>query len=245
MRLILLAIASLFISPGTALATADGPDFFDVREVSANDVLFLRERPTASAPKVGQVPHNGKMLRNKGCAAVRDGKILPDSDTNPGPFWCRVRYGPVEGWANARYLIEASGTQPARSSRRTPSYPASVAGAINSNTAACDTFKAKPGFTRNDLDLNGDGANDWIVDYGHIECDGSATMFCGSGGCTLQILISDGRNGWETKFEDTVRDYSFKPVRGKMILRLEQHGIACGKPGIESCPKDVDFTRAR
>ncbi len=245
MRLISLSIAFSVISAGAAFATADGPDFFDVRGVSPNDVLFLRERPTASAAKVGRVPHNGKMLRNEGCAAVRDGRILPDSDVNPGPFWCRVRYGPVEGWANARYLVEASGNPPATSSGQAPSYPASVAAAINSNTAACDTFKAKPGFTRNDLDLNGDGANDWIVDYGHIECDGSATMFCGSGGCTLQVLISTGRNQWTPKFEDTVRGYSFKPSGGKMILRIEQHGIACRKPGTESCPKSIDFSQAR
>ncbi|WP_262030585.1 SH3 domain-containing protein [Microvirga sp. Mcv34] len=242
MRLLVSAITTLLVSATVAYATADGPDFFDVRGVSPNDVLFLRARPTASSPKVGQVPHNGKMLRNEGCSAVRDGKILPDSDLNTGPFWCRVRFGPVEGWANARYLIEAAEAQPIRSPSRAPSYPASVASAINSNTATCDSFKGKPGFTRNDLDLNGDGTNDWIVDYGHLECDGSTTMFCGSGGCTLQVLISNGRNEWVPRFEDTVRDYSFKPSGGKMILRLEQHGIACRKPGTESCPKNIDFT---
>jgi hypothetical protein len=243
MRLLVSATASLIISAGTAYATADGPDIFNVRGVNPNDVLFLRERPTANSPKVGQVPYNGKKLRNEGCSAVRDGKILPDSDLNTGPFWCRVRFGPVEGWANARYPIEASESQPIRSPGRTPSYPDSVASAINSNTATCESFKGKPGSTRNDLDLNGDGTNDWIVDYGHLECDGSTSMFCGSGGCTLQVLISNGRSGWVPKFEDTVRDYSFRPIRGKMILRLEQHGIVCGKPGTESCPKDIDFTK--
>ena len=245
MRILVTASAVLSMTAGAALATADGPDFFDVRDVRPNDVLFLRERPTANSPKVGQVPHNGRMLRNEGCSAVRDGRILPDSDMNTGPFWCRVRYGPVEGWANAKYLIEASEDQQSRSSTRAPTYPASVAAAINSNTATCGTFKGKPGFTRNDLDLNSDGVNDWVVDYGHLECDGTASMFCGSGGCTLQVLISNGRNSWASKFEDTVRDYSFKPVRGKMVLRLEQHGIACGKSGLESCPKDIDFAATR
>ncbi|MBD2745828.1 SH3 domain-containing protein [Microvirga sp. BT688] len=245
MRPLIIATLALTATTGAALATADGPDFFDVRNVRSDDVLFLRERPTANSPKVGQVPHNGKMLRNEGCSAVRDGKILPDSDMNTGPFWCRVRYGPVEGWANARYLAEASEEQPTRSQARRPSYPASVAAAINTNTATCSSFKGMPGFTRNDLDLNADGVNDWVVDYGHLECDGSTSMFCGSGGCTLQILISNGRNAWEAKFEDTVREYSFKPVGGKMLLRLEQHGIACGKPGIQSCPKDIDFAKGR
>jgi hypothetical protein len=243
MRLLVLATASLIISAGTAHATADGPDFFEVRGVTPNDVLFLRERPTANSPKVGQVPYNGKKLRNLGCSAVRDGKILPDSDLNAGPFWCRVRFGPVEGWANAKYLVEAAEAQPIRSPARGQSYPASVASAINSNTATCDSFKGKPGFTRSDLDLNGDGTNDWIVDYGNLECDGSTSIFCGSGGCTLQVLISTSRSEWVVKFEDMVREYSFKPVRGKMVLRLEEHGIACGKPGTESCPKDIDFTK--
>jgi hypothetical protein len=225
------------------LATADGPDFFDVRNVRSDDVLFLRERPTANSPKIGQVPYNGKMLRNEGCAPVKDGIPLPDSGMPTGSFWCRVRYGPVEGWANARFLAEASEARPTQPRRSAPSFPASVAAAINSNTATCGTFKGQPGFTRNDLDLNADGVNDWIVDYEHLECDGSSSTFCGSGGCTLQVLISNGRNAWIPRFEDNVREYSFKPVRGRMILRLEQHGIACRKPGTETCPKDVDFTK--
>lgn len=140
MRLFITATLALTATTGTALATADGPDFFDVRNVRSDDVLFLRERPTANSPKVGQVPHNGKMLRNEGCAPVKDGIPLPDSGMPTGSFWCRVRYGPVEGWANARYLVEASQSQPIRPQSRAPAYPASVAAAINSNTATCDTF---------------------------------------------------------------------------------------------------------
>src|SRR5262245_2087792 len=45
------------------------------------------------------------------------------------------------------------------------------------------------------LDLNGDGRPDFIVDFKDSECDEAASLYCGSGGCPMTILVAqtDGK----------------------------------------------------
>jgi len=40
------------------------------------------------------------------------------------------------------------------------------------------------------LDLNGDGREDYIVDFHEAECVGRTSFFCGTGGCDLLILVA-------------------------------------------------------
>jgi hypothetical protein len=40
------------------------------------------------------------------------------------------------------------------------------------------------------LDLNGDGRDDYIVDFHEAECVGRASFFCGTSGCDLLILVA-------------------------------------------------------
>jgi hypothetical protein len=233
---------ALLLGAGAALAA---PDAFDVHNVRPDDVLFLREAPSPSARKVGHVPPDGKGLKNLECAPVKDGRALPDSDAASGPSWCRVRYGASEGWANARYLRESAGTEVAQVAVGSRRYPASVAEAIRSNAEQCSTFKPGRGFSRNDVDLNADGVADWIIDYSDVECDGSASYFCGSGGCTLQVLTSQGAGNWVLKSEDTVQEYKIVAQKGRTVVRFGLHGSACGKVGAASCAKIVDFGKPR
>jgi hypothetical protein len=240
-RSISTTIVTFLVSTGAALATADGPDYFDVHNVRNDDVLFLREYPSPSARKVGHVPPDGKGLKNLECASVRNGRVLPDSDVTSGPYWCRIRYGSSEGWANARYLAESSGVAVAQVAVGSRRYPSSVAEAIKSNAEQCSSFKPGTGFSRNDADLNADGIKDWIIDYSDVECDGSASYFCGSGGCTLQVLTSQGAGNWVLKTESTVQDYKIVTMNGRTVMRFGLHGTACGKVGAAPCTKVVDF----
>ncbi len=40
----------------SAFATSDGPDVFKVRNIKQGDFLFIRERPSLQASKLGKIP---------------------------------------------------------------------------------------------------------------------------------------------------------------------------------------------
>lgn len=86
----------LFGLPLILLAAASGAgaaDNFRVSGLKPDSVLHIRETPDASAPVIGEIPWNGRLLAF-GCT----------NETPSGYTWCRVKYGPVVGWARRRYL---------------------------------------------------------------------------------------------------------------------------------------------
>lgn len=65
---------------------------YQVHGVDPGDVLYVRERPEATAPIVGAIPPNGTGVYVEG--------------TEGG--WSRVTYREFSGWANATYLTQGS-----------------------------------------------------------------------------------------------------------------------------------------
>jgi hypothetical protein len=84
-------------------------------------------------------------------------------------------------------------------------------------------------------ELNGDGGEDWIVDFAKLECKGGINPLCGGGGCTLQIYFWDGEASWDLVFEDLVKSYKFGKTDGKPVLHVTTPGTPCNKPVDESC----------
>lgn len=83
-------------------ATADGPDYFAVTGVAANDVLNVRAEPSANSAKIGQIPHDGRAVQNLGCQggptfAEWQQMTAAQRKEAGRKRWCRVRYGDVEG----------------------------------------------------------------------------------------------------------------------------------------------------
>lgn len=68
-------------------------EFFRVEGLPPGDTLSIREAPDADSAALGQAPPRGR-LRGFGCT----------NDTPSGLTWCRVKFGPVVGWARRRYL---------------------------------------------------------------------------------------------------------------------------------------------
>ncbi len=98
----------------TALATADGPDYFAVSGVAEGHVLNLREGPAATTRRTGVIPHDGWGLRNLGCEgmptfaeweAMSEGERVESGRHR----WCRIEYRGVTGWVAGRYLREDAG----------------------------------------------------------------------------------------------------------------------------------------
>lgn len=99
------------------------------------------------------------------------------------------------------------------------------------------TFKS--GFQRT-ADFNGDGQPDYVLDYGQSQCVGGnmTNPFCGSAGCTLDILISSG-GGYRQAYGSNVQGWSLAQAGGKSVLVLSLHGSACGRSGHMGCQRQL------
>jgi uncharacterized protein YraI len=89
---------------GNLFATADGPDFYQVNGVKADDQLNIRTTPSSSGKIVGTIPPNGKKIENLG-------EFYPPANSDmdlPKVKWCKIKYNKVEGWVYCKYLVEDS-----------------------------------------------------------------------------------------------------------------------------------------
>ena len=110
----LLVIAAMLVAQG-AYAEADGPDHWQVAGVQAGDVLHIRQEPSATSAKIGEIPPDGTCIKNIRCVGgltfeefttlseEEKAKILKER-----PRWCLVEYKGVKGWVAGRYLREGS-----------------------------------------------------------------------------------------------------------------------------------------
>ena len=108
-----LAALTLLNAIGIAGADADGPDYYRVVGVAADDVLNIRTEPTASAKTIGAIPPKADGVRNLGCKGglsfAEWEKASPAERTaSRRARWCRISYRGVEGWVAGRFLAEGS-----------------------------------------------------------------------------------------------------------------------------------------
>ena len=112
MKLILLLSISI---SGLANAEADGPDYYRVYGVAANDVLNIRSNANPHAETLGEIPPGVDCVQNLGC----EGGLSLDEFTNLSkgeqaaalkdhPRWCKIEFQGVQGWVSARFLVEGS-----------------------------------------------------------------------------------------------------------------------------------------
>ena len=111
----LMVVLLLVLFPGNAVAEADGPDFYRVRDVSSGDALSIRADPDPDATLLGEIPPQGDCIRNLGC---RGGLTFEEFTTlskdrqaqrlKENPRWCRIEYRGITGWVAGRYLAEGS-----------------------------------------------------------------------------------------------------------------------------------------
>ena len=110
------AIAFLAAAPA-AMADADGPEYFRVAGVKAGGVVNVRSEPSATARKIGALPHDADGLKNLGCQGglsfAEWEKATPARRAASRlERWCRVSYRGVTGWV-AGWLL-AEGNAPAQ-----------------------------------------------------------------------------------------------------------------------------------
>lgn len=110
------ALLGIFVFHGVAFAEADGPDFWDINDVADMDVLNIREEPNWRSRKIGEIPHNGRCVKNLGCIGgltLEEYATLSDAEREriqkERPRWCKILYQGQPGWASGHYLQEARG----------------------------------------------------------------------------------------------------------------------------------------
>mgnify|MGYP000377278177 CR=1 FL=1 len=108
----LLVLAGLVLS-GPAMAEADGPDFWRVVGVRADDVLNLHPEPTARSKTIAGIPYDANGLRNLGCRSgptFAQWQRMTDAEREASKRarWCQVEYQGSKGWVAGRFLAEGA-----------------------------------------------------------------------------------------------------------------------------------------
>ncbi|NVK42508.1 MAG: hypothetical protein HWE39_14805 [Oceanospirillaceae bacterium] len=85
------------------------------------------------------------------------------------------------------------------------------------------------------IDLNGDGVDDEIIDESTYTCTSSQTLFCGTGGCGLKVIVGD------RILERLAKQWQTLDWDGDRILLLQLHGAECGGSGLERCYEAISW----
>jgi hypothetical protein len=121
--------------------------------------------------------------------------------------------------------------------------PADVTAEMSKLTEGCKAVKELPGF-ETIVDLNGDGAKDYVLDYEHAECDGSSTFFCGSAGCQMQVFLSKGAHYVEVNGL-AAREHKLVKKNGRYVMHVTEHGSYCGHAGADECNSTYRFVGSK
>lgn len=71
------------------------------------------------------------------------------------------------------------------------------------------------------IDVTGNGALDEIVDSSAFQCSSAASLFCGTGGCGLNVIVEDAN------FDTLAKAWSVRAGENGPVLALEIHWSEC------------------
>ena len=106
--------AILFLLPSLIWAEADGPDYWDVTNVTADDVLNVRQSPSATSHKTGSLLAHQTCVKNLGCVGVlslSEYMALSEDEKQQQKnkfHWCKINYQDLTGWVLNKYIKESS-----------------------------------------------------------------------------------------------------------------------------------------
>jgi hypothetical protein len=98
-----------------ALATADGPDFYRVRDSANGDALSIHKQASPHADIVGTIPATASCIKNLGCQGglsleefTRLSTAGRTAANKAHPRWCHIEYQGINGWVPGHFLAEGS-----------------------------------------------------------------------------------------------------------------------------------------
>lgn len=92
-----------------AAAEEEPPRFWAVTGVASNDVLHLRDVPSADSKSLARIPFNARGLKHLGCRRNHPSmdqwvRMSAAQRHEALTQWCRVEYHGQEGWVAGRFL---------------------------------------------------------------------------------------------------------------------------------------------
>jgi len=113
----IIVVAALLCCGSDVIAAAQeeevraSPSFWAVTGVAPDDVLHLRDVPSADSKSLAGIPFNARGLKNFGC---RRGELPFDQWVRMNEAqrraantkWCRVEFRGKQGWVAGRFLKE-------------------------------------------------------------------------------------------------------------------------------------------
>jgi hypothetical protein len=114
--------------------------------------------------------------------------------------------------------------------------PPQVEAAIVERRERCypEAASLKPGFITQ-KDVNGDGVDDYILDYDKFVCGTHQSYFCGTAGCLTQIFASLPGGAFVKVLDENVREVRFTRIKGRPAMQVGLHGGKCGRTDAEPC----------
>lgn len=79
------------------------------------------------------------------------------------------------------------------------------------------------------IDVTGDGQPDTLVDEGRFTCSTAASLYSGSGGSLLHVLVGEAQSDF------LVQGFEVLNWSGNTLLLLALHGSNCNAIGAEPC----------
>jgi hypothetical protein len=110
--------------------------------------------------------------------------------------------------------------------------PQLVNKSIQESRGTCQNFTTHTGFIVR-RDINGDGLDDFVLDYGKTACDQSSSWFCGTGGCLIQVFASLGTNKYVKVLDQNAYEVRFERRAGRHAMIQLLHGVHCGRAGAD------------
>jgi len=108
---------------GAASAEAAGPDYWNVANVIAPDVLNMHKDASARSPVVAVVPADARGLKNRGCTGAPTfqqwmAMSAAERERSSRARWCRVTWAGTQGWVAGRFLVEGAPDNTRRASTK-------------------------------------------------------------------------------------------------------------------------------
>jgi len=109
--------------------------------------------------------------------------------------------------------------------------------------ADCESFEGRVFATApnsvTEADLTGDGIPESIIDEGTFSCTSAASMYCGTGGCGLVVVV-DG-----TPHDFLAKGWRIVEWGEDRILLIAEHGYECGGTNLRRCYEALVWSDGR
>lgn len=115
----------------------------------------------------------------------------------------------------------------------------SVEDIISEARAFCTSFENgvfDAGDAVSEVNLDGEGPMDRVVDESRFSCSSMASAYCGSGGCNLHAVV--GERSWAFQAEG----WRMIDWAGRPILLIARDGGWCGGAGAQICFEAVTWS---